>query len=283
MKKKKRITLCLISAMLAGIMVWRWKSPVNIQDKPYDKEQVSHDTEMTACDLEKEESENDRKPEVMKKDTSDRRFIDLVGEYNETRYEDLITVRYSEEEMQQLRAYMESYAGTYMTARTAYEMYSALEGEYAFECVRETDRGGYILFQGEDGSLLCVDFDNEKLILRNVWICNKFLSLKDFEGVIPYNTKEKEIYALSGGLCKEKGRGGVIQYCIVEEGTLVFYFRNMGYGWTEEDREDPLLVRRIFIPDGEEPPAGFERIPQMLPIDKHIAEALEKQESENEE
>ena len=194
MKKKKRITLCLISAMLAGIMVWRWKSPVNIQDKPYDKEQVSHDTEMTACDLEKEESENDRKPEVMKKDTSDRRFIDLVGEYNETRYEDLITVRYSEEEMQQLRAYMESYAGTYMTARTAYEMYSALEGEYAFECVRETDRGGYILFQGEDGSLLCVDFDNEKLILRNVWICNKFLSLKDFEGVIPYNTKEKEIY-----------------------------------------------------------------------------------------
>ena len=263
--------------------MWRWKSPVNIQDKPYDKEQVSHDTEMTACDLEKEESENDRKPEVMKKDTSDRRFIDLVGEYNETRYEDLITVRYSEEEMQQLRAYMESYAGTYMTARTAYEMYSALEGEYAFECVRETDRGGYILFQGEDGSLLCVDFDNEKLILRNVWICNKFLSLKDFEGVIPYNTKEKEIYALSGGLCKEKGRGGVIQYCIVEEGTLVFYFRNMGYGWTEEDREDPLLVRRIFIPDGEEPPAGFERIPQMLPIDKHIAETSEKQESENEE
>ena len=238
MKKKKRITLCLISAMLAGIMVWRWKSPVNVQDKPYDKEQVSHDTEMTACDLEKEESENDRKPEVMKKDTSDRRFIDLVGEYNETRYEDLITVRYSEEEMQQLRAYMESYAGTYMTARTAYEMYLALGREYAFECVRETDRGGYILFQGEDGSLLCVDFDKEKLILRNVWICNKFLSLKDFEGVIPYNTKEKEIYALSGGLCKEKGRGGVIQYCIVEEGTLVFYFRDMGYGWTEEDRED---------------------------------------------
>ena len=116
-----------------------------------------------------------------------------------------------------------------------------------------------------------------------MWICNKFLSLKDFEGVIPYNTKEKEIYALSGGLCKEKGRGGVIQYCIVEEGTLVFYFRNMGYGWTEEDREDPLLVRRIFIPDGEEPPAGFERIPQMLPIDKHIAETSEKQESENEE
>ncbi len=283
MKKKKRITLCLISAMLAGIMVWRWKSPVNVQHKPYDKEQVSHDTEMAACDLEKEESENDRKPEVMKKDTSDRRFIDLVGEYNETRYEDLITVRYSEEEMQQLRAYMESYAGTYMTARTAYEMYSALEGEYAFECVRETDRGGYILFQGEDGSLLCVYFDKEGLILRGVGVYNKFLSLKDFEGVIPYNTKEKEIYALSGGLCKEKGRGGVIQYCIVEEGTLVFYFRNMGYGWTEEDREDPLLVRRIFIPDGEEPPAGFERIPQMLPIDKHIAETSEKQESENEE
>ena len=66
MKNKKRITLFLISTMLAGIMVWRWKSPVNFQDKPYDKEQGSHDTEITACDLEKEDSENNRKTEVMK-------------------------------------------------------------------------------------------------------------------------------------------------------------------------------------------------------------------------
>ena len=284
MKKKKRITLCLISAMLAGIMVWRWKSPVNIQDKPYDKEQVSHDTEMTACDLEKEESENDRKPEVMKKDTSDRRFIDLVGEYNETRYEDLITVRYSEEEMQQLRAYMESYAGTYMTARTAYEMYSALEGEYAFECVRETDRGGYILFQGEDGSLLCVYFNKDNLHIRDVGVYNKFFSVKDFEGIIPYVTKEKELHALSGELCSDMLISAVdIQYCAVEEGVILFYFSHFGSGWAEEGTVNPLLVRREFIPDGEGMLEGFETVPQLLPIDRHIAEVLEETKSENEE
>ena len=52
----------------------------------------------------------------------------------------------------------------------------------------------------------------------------------------------------------------------------------------EENPFDASYQQAItFIPDGEEPPAGFERIPQMLPIDKHIAETSEKQESENEE
>ncbi len=280
MKNKKRITLFLISTMLAGIMVWRWKSPVNFQDKPYDKEQGSHDTEITACDLEKEDSENNRKTEVMKKDTSDRRFIDLVGEYNDTRYEDLITVRYSEEEMKELQAYIENHI-RYDRLGSEYRMnqvYSEMQRSYTFECLRETDRGGYALVQGEDGSLLCIYFDKNGLILRGVGVYNKFLSLKDFEKVIPYNIKEKEIYALSGELCRERRRYGFgIQYCIVEEGTLVFYFRHIGYGWTEEDAEDPLLVKRVFIPDGEEPPAGLERVPQMLPIDKHIAEISESE------
>ncbi len=140
------------------------------------------------------------------------------------------------------------------------------------------------MFQGEDGSLLCVYFNKENLHIRDVGIYNKFLSVKDFDRIIPYATKEKELYALSGELYSDMLISAVdIQYCMVEEGTLLFYFSHFGSGWTEESEKNPLLVYRVFILDGEEPPESFETVPEMLPIDKHIAEASEKQESENEE
>ena len=74
-----------------------------------------------------------------------------------------------------------------------------------------------------------------------------------------------------------------IQYCAVEEGVILFYFSHFGSGWAEEGTVNPLLVRREFIPDGEGMLEGFETVPQLLPIDRHIAEVLEETKSENEE
>ncbi len=222
-----------------------------------------------------------KKMEHVKRDMSDRRFRDLIGEYNEIRYEDLITVRYSEDEIKMLQEYFESCIGTRYTMNWAY---NDLKEKYAFECVRETDKGAYVMFQGEDGSLLCVYFNKDNLHIRDVGVYNKFFSVKDFEGIIPYVTKEKELHALSGELCSDMLISAVdIQYCAVEEGVILFYFSHFGSGWAEEGTVNPLLVRREFIPDGEGMLEGFETVPQLLPIDRHIAEVLEETKSENEE
>lgn len=215
-------------------------------------------------------TEYGKEMESAEKYRMDIRFRDLIGEDNETRYEELITVKYSAEELQMLSDYFNS------NVRGRYNMHSAhidLKDKYPFECVREADRVGYVMFQGEDGRLLCIYFNKENLNIIYAGITTKFLSAQDFEGIQTNVTREKEIHKISGELCIDGRLSAVdMEYCIVNEGTMVFYFGRYGYGWTEEDIANPPLAMWRFIPDGEEPPHSFEEAPEMLPIDKHIVE-----------
>ena len=256
------------------IMVWGLKRPI---ESEYQNETLTSNDE---ADMDKgridetSEREYDKEEKSMKRDMSNRRFRELIGENNEIRYEDLITVKYSAEEIQMLRDYFDSYV------RTGYNMHSIhidLRDKYPFECVRETDRVGYVMFQGEDGRLLCVYFNKENLNVIYAGITTKFLTAEDFQGVEPNVTREKDIHKISGELCIDGRFSAVdLEYCIVEEGTFIFYFRRYGYGWTEDMIANPPLAMCKFFSDGEEPLEGCEQVPQMLPIDKHITEISER-------
>ena len=273
MNNRKLMNAFAFIAVLIGIILWARKETYYKGENGIDK--------LSEYEIDKDQLDdtsglkNGKEGEDMKKDISDRRFRDLIGEYNETQYEDLITVKYSEEEIKMLQEYFESCIGTGYTMNW---VYNDLKEKYAFECVREADRVCYAMFQGEDGSLLCVYFNKQNLYIRDVGVYKKFLSINDYDQIIPGVTRQNEIYALSGELCSDMLISAVdLQHCMVKEGTLLFYFRGYGYGWTEEDIANPPLERREFIPDGEEPPQSFEDIPQMLPIDKHIAEISESE------
>lgn len=278
MKNRKPILLFGMSIVLIVIVLWRWQKKTAFEYET-EHESVSNIEVVNECQPEFRiedsredinELENSMEAESTQGDMSDRRFRDLIGEHNETGYEDLITVKYSAEEIEILKDTFESYIGTRCTMNWAY---NDLKETYAFECVREADRNGYAMFQEEDGRLLCIYFDKRSLNINHVGIYRKFLSVRDYEEILPGVTRVKELYELSGELYSDFFLSSVdIKYCMAEEGTLLFYFRYGGYGWTEEDEKNPPLVKKVFIPDGEEPPKSCESVPEMLPIDKHIVE-----------
>ena len=89
------------------IMVWGLKRPI---ESEYQNETLTSNDE---ADMDKgridetSEREYDKEEKSMKRDMSNRRFRELIGENNEIRYEDLITVKYSAEEIQMLRDYFD--------------------------------------------------------------------------------------------------------------------------------------------------------------------------------
>jgi hypothetical protein len=198
----------------------------------------------------------------MKKNAA-RDLKKLVGYKNNIPYEELITVRYPEEELEYLKNALSSCEKMDLA-------FYYLRDSYPFECVRETERVAYVLFQGTDGSLLCAFFDKEKYFIYQVEQFHDFYSIKDFEGIKPGVTTKKELEAIYGELATHCPRVSSVHLFnrIVREGTLLIYFQMQGFCWAE----NPPVGKMVFFVDGEKAPESFESVPAMLPMDKHTAQ-----------
>lgn len=190
----------------------------------------------------------------------------LIEENNEIPYEKLITVRYKREELEELKNILKACEEDYFKMDFAF---SRLGRIYKFECVRETNRTAYVMFQGEDGSLLCAFFDKEKYYIYQVEHFRRFYSIKDFERMIkPGITTKDEIEEWFGELGTHCSRVSSVHLFnrVVEEGTYLIYFQMAGLSWME----NPPVWKTMFFPDKEKARESFRRIPMMLPMDKRI-------------
>ncbi len=249
---------------------------------------ISSDTEEFPESCEKMPSFGDAVPEMLPMDkhiswertgTREGRDPDILFDLvdNETPYEELITKKYSAEDMERIKNIMDRYKTFSILKAFPY-----VDMDYPIECVRAADRVNYILYQGEDDSLLCVFFSKRTLEICQVELFYEFYSIEDFEGRLkPMVTYEKEIEAVFGKLER------IIPYQIVadrivKEGTLFFIF--------EGGRGGFILYDAMLFRDGEKLPDSYDSlpiscpdVPEMLPIDKHIGKedgrgAKEKQE-----
>ncbi|MCI9535170.1 MAG: hypothetical protein HFG53_10290 [Lachnospiraceae bacterium] len=220
----------------------------------------------------KREGENEEKPKTY-------RDPDILQELydNETPYEELITKRYSAEEMEKL----EELANRYKYI-TLFNVFPYIDVEYRFECVREGNRMNYVLFQGEDRSLLCIFFDKTSYEIYQVEQFSEFYSLKDFEmvlrpGITTVDDVEVDFGELSRHLKFENIRSRV-----VKEGTILFLLE------PQPQNMSSVYYDMIFFPDGEGLPTNYEKMPsfgngapEMLAIDKHIASGGKEMRSED--
>ncbi len=189
----------------------------------------------------------------------------LIEADNEIPYKELITVRYKAEELEELENILKACEEDSLKMDF---VFSRLDGIYRFECVRKTDRTAYVMFQGEDGSLLCAFFDKEKYYIYQVEHFRKFYSVKDFERIRPGITTKDEIEEWFGELGTHCSRMSSVHLFnrVAEEGTCLIYFQMAGLRWME----NPPVWKTVFLPDGEKVGEGFKRVPMMLPMDKRI-------------
>ncbi len=243
------------------------------QSKPEDH---LHESEIEDLTYGQEESETTEKySEAASEEERPKRVNHLYD--NETPYEELITTKYSAEEMEYLEKYISGYDDKIEW------LYFGIDHEYRFECVREGEWVSYVMFQGKDGSLLCVFFDRESHDVYQVERFYEFYSVKDFEDhVQPGITSLDEIEAVFGTLANFGGEA--VCNRVVKEGTLLiisdyngetrkFIVYEMALFRDGESRKSIMQEMAVFrdmesIP--EEEPRFIKRLPEMLPMDKHI-------------
>ena len=116
MNNRKLMSAFAFIAVLIGIILWVRKETYYKGEKGIDK-LSQYETEKRAM--------------IQKQRRIEWKHLigDLIGEYNEIQYEDLITVKYSEEEIKMLQEYFESCLGTGYTMNWAY---NDLKEKYAF-------------------------------------------------------------------------------------------------------------------------------------------------------
>lgn len=217
----------------------------------------------------KREGENEEKPKTY-------RDPDILQELydNETPYEELITKKYPSEDMERIKRIMNGHKDFSML-----ELFPYVDIDYPFECVRSADRVNYVMFQGEDESLLCVFFNKSTLKICQVEQFYKFYSVEDFEGKLQSRvTKKEDIEAVFGKLEKHLSYETVADR-IVKEGTLFFIFKIKPHG---------LIFYEVYLfRDGETFPDGYDYMPvfgvdgpELLPMDKHIGKEDGKKSAE---
>ena len=274
MKRYKWIILGGAAVIFAVLFIGFNKGFSLFQSKPED---LLHESETEDLTYGQEESETTEEyNEAASKEERPKRVNHLYD--NETPYEELITTKYSAEEMEYLEEYISDYKDEEIE-----RVYFAIDRKYRFECVREGERVSYVMFQGEDGSLLCVFFDRESHDVYQVERFYEFYSVKDFEDhVQPGITSLDEIEAVFGTLANFGGEA--VCNRVVKEGTLLiisdyngetrkFIVYEMALFRDGESRKSIMQEMAVFrdmesIP--EEEPRFIKRLPEMLPMDKHI-------------
>ncbi len=257
--------------LLFFIIFWRWSKPSGITDQAVNKSE-SRIVNMTEKENESmDENKSEGKIEGLPEYAS---FKARIGYKNDSPYEDLITVKYSAEEMEELEDTMNNFQ---LHSIRMNKVYDVTKKNIKYECIRETDRGAYLLLQGEDGSLLWVFFNKNTYNILQVEMFHNFFSIKDFDFIEPGITRRSEIEDFYGELHTDDASARMssiwLENCMVKEGILLIYFRfGAGPGMTKEDNINPRVLKTKFFPDGESAEASFETFPEMLPIDKHIIE-----------
>ena len=264
MKRYKWIILGGAAVILAVLFIGFNKGFSLFQSKPED---LLYESEIEDLTYGQEESETTEEyNEAASKEERPKRVNHLYD--NETPYEELITTKYSAEEMEYLEEYISDYKDEEIE-----RVYFAIDRKYRFECVREGERVSYVMFQGEDGSLLCAFFDKESHDVYQVERFHEFYSVKDFEDNAKLGvTTLDEIEARFSSLGKHH-RYDVYRNRVVKEGTLYMIFQPI-------PREPFILFDMTLFRDGEGIPekykegadriAGIKELPEMLPMDKHI-------------
>ena len=259
MKRYKWIILGGAAVILAVLFIGFNKGFSLFQSKPED---LLHESETEDLTYGQEESETTEEySEAASKEERPKRVNHLYD--NETPYEELITTKYSAEEMEYLEEYISDYKDEEIE-----RVYFAIDRKYRFECVREGEWVSYVMFQGKDGSLLCVFFDRESHDVYQVERFFEFYSVKDFEdNAQPGVTTLGEIEAVFGTLTKFE-RVEAVCNRVVQEGTLLII--------SVFDREAKkfIMYEMTLFRDGEsiseEEPRYIRELPEMLPMDKHI-------------
>lgn len=275
MKRYKWMILGGVAVIFAFLFMGFNKGFSFFQPKP---EELLDESEIEDLTYGQEESETmEEYSEAASKEERPKRVNHLYD--NETPYEELITTKYSAEEME----YLEKYINSRKDDLEIDLIYHRIDSEYRFECVREGERVSYVMFQGEDGSLLCAFFDKESHDVYQVERFHEFYSVKDFEDhVQPGITSLDEIEAVFGTLANFGGEA--VCNRVVKEGTLLiisdyngetrkFIVYEMALFRDGESRKSIMQEMAVFrdmesIP--EEEPRFIKRLPEMLPMDKHI-------------